>query len=1355
MPTLIAADIDRRVKVIDGEGNDDRSIERVSDLRAMPFVVLLGEPGIGKSTVLAREAANEGAFVISVRELMTGTEAQPDACLFLDALDEYRTDGGTEDKAHTLANAIAKCHPPRWRLTCRSEDWRKAADVGPISKTTAGRALTVAQLLPLDLDEASAILTALGEVDPEHFLKNAEAYGATGFIENPLGLKLLQNAVADGETWPANRFQLFASATQKLAFERSAVRSVIERHGVNEILDAAAEAFLLLLVSGARAIWRSNNEPPSVGDARAYVTGHDLQIDRSLLGDMLDTPLFRGEGENFEPMHRTVAEFLAGKVLAAAVRGSRSRPALPLDRALALITGSDASPPTELRGLFAWFAAHLAVVGDAGPALTLITADPVTVLSYGDAAVLETSARRALLNSLGQVDPYFRTSEVGVTTVGGLAGEDLAADFTAILTDRADGTHRLLTVFEALTVGRPVLSLRPLLRAIALDAARPEWQRSRAVNAYLNGAADPAHVRRQMFNALATEAASVAREAVRGILAGHFAPGELTVADVRSVLADYRRCGSDNMMGRLYSLQKRLETEPMPGLFDEPIATWLPARNDGDRDHGIEIRHLLDHALASAIRSSVGLSASTLWRWVVNVRRESWSELKGETVKALAGWLDQGPEREVAFFDEILAADDGTGGPWLVSNKYITVTRRMPSDAILRHLLAGAAKNAPGRDRLLAVVVEIAVDGRHSESYWTAYDQVVLTGNSALFNRLTISTIDEWRRDQADRNAESTAEEERQRINTVEVLRPVLSDIAVGQYPQNLAWAAQLYFERDGSPDVQRIIDKTDAPTTAALLAGWNHIATEGLGTVDVVSLGVAEAAQPQLRYYVEDAAVAGIYLLLIDEKMPALRDMPIEVALAVLKSSWTANGNDRQEKLDRWAVDRLNVEPSAGAAKIVEYWNAALGAGATDLVGIWKLQEEKPGGAALKLALETILTARPMLAPVALRTAVRASVKLIDRRKLIDLSRAAIDNSSVEGASRSVWTLIAFVLDPVANAALLISEDGVEDIALFLDEGNSELIGALSGMADVDPLPTLLLKIRAFGPRASPRDEFLRGGRVTEPQRLSETVRNAINAFAGDSRPEAAKALSDLANNFELIDWRPSIRHAQAQQRRLMRDQNFKHPTASAVRVALDCGPPVNASDLRAVVTSELNQLRAELRSTDTTPWKHYWNRGSDGRVTEPLIENECRDQLLERLRDRLKKYQIAAALPEARRGEATRADVLLLTGAGRNLPVEAKRHFHSEIWVAAATQLQGYAAAPGADGLGVYLVFWFGNDASPTPARPDGGVGPTTATELEAMLIADLPADLRSSTDVIVFDVSDPSAPALKKPRRKRTAG
>jgi len=626
----------------------------------------------------------------------------------------------------------------------------------------------------------------------------------------------------------------------------------------------------------------------------------------------------------------------------------------------------------------------------------------------------------------------------------------------------------------------------------------------------------------------------------------------------------------------------------------------------------------------------------------------------------------------------------------------------MPSDAIVQHLLARAATNAPGRDRLLAVAVEIVVDGRHFASYWAVYDRVMLSRDTALLNRLTVSRVDEWRRDQTDRRARLSEEEECQRIKSVEILGPVLSEIAVGLYPQNLEWAAQLYFERDGSPDVRRIVEKTDAQTTAVLLAGWNHIATHGLADVDVARLGVAEAESR--RYYVESAAVAGIYRLLIDDKMPPLTEMPIDVAMAVLKSSWTANGSDRQGKLNRWATDRLNVEPSAGAATIVDYWNAALGAGATELTGIWNLCDEKLGREALKLALDTMLTNRPMLAPAALRTAIKASVELLGKRRLIDLSRAAIGNSSVEDASRAVWMLVAFVLDPVANAALLLGEDGVEDVALFLDEGSSELVDALSDMADVDPLPTRVLKVRGFGPRAAPRDEFGRGGRVTEPQRLSETVRNAIDALAGDSRPETGKALADLANNPELMDWRLSIRHAQAQQRRLMRDENFKHSTATAVRAALDCGPPVNASDMRAIVISELHQLRAELHSTDAPPWKGYWNVDPKGKATEPLIENECRDRLLNRMRDRLKIYQIAAALPEARRRDETRADVLMLTGAGRNFPIEAKRHFHKDVWIAASTQLQGYASDPGADGLGLYLVFWFGNDAGPTPAHCRG---------------------------------------------------
>lgn len=210
------------------------------------------------------------------------------------------------------------------------------------------------------------------------------------------------------------------------------------------------------------------------------------------------------------------------------------------------------------------------------------------------------------------------------------------------------------------------------------------------------------------------------------------------------------------------------------------------------------------------------------------------------------------------------------------------------------------------------------------------------------------------------------------------------------------------------------------------------------------------------------------------------------------------------------------------------------------------------------------------------------------------------------------------------------------------------------------------------------------------------------------------------------------------------MRDRSFKHPPASVVRAAIDGGPPVNARDLRAVVMSALHQLRSELRSTATTPWKRYWN-SANGNVTTPLVENECRDNLLDRLGDRLEKYRIAEVIPEARRGEATRTDVLVLSGAGRNLPIE-KRHFHPDVWTAAATQLQHYASDPGADGMGTHLVFWFGNSVKSTAVRPDGRSRPNSAEEMEAMLIEDLDADLVDRTDVIVFDVSNPAAKMTK---------
>jgi hypothetical protein len=186
--------------------------------------------------------------------------------------------------------------------------------------------------------------------------------------------------------------------------------------------------------------------------------------------------------------------------------------------------------------------------------------------------------------------------------------------------------------------------------------------------------------------------------------------------------------------------------------------------------------------------------------------------------------------------------------------------------------------------------------------------------------------------------------------------------------------------------------------------------------------------------------------------------------------------------------------------------------------------------------------------------------------------------------------------------------------------------------------------------------------------------------------------------------------------------------------------GAPVNAADLQAIAVDELERLRRELRTAPGMPWKAFWNIDSRENPTEPRVENQCRNTLLTRLKDRLDRYRIAAIEPEARRANETRADMLVLSGAGKNLPVEIKRHDHKDIWVAAGTQLAGYAADEGADGRGIYLVFWFGTDWRSTPALPGGGAKPIDANEIKSALSEGLAPELRDRIKLLVIDVSKP---------------
>ena len=1350
----MAAEIDRRITVLIGSEEQKHTLRRASDLRAVNFYVLLGEPGIGKTSTFKREAEAEGASRLTVRRLLTKHATPPDAVLFLDGLDEYRIDGQASDKVSLLAAELVERAPPRWRLACRSEDWRAEADIAQVQDTTSGEAIVVVQLQPLDEDEQEQILRSHGESDPARFIEQARAFNASAFCESPLSLGLLFKTVStQGGVWPTTRQELFARSIERLAYEQNPeYKRNTRRSPVHEIVRAAGSAFLLMLASGASGFWRSNGEPPGAGDAHALLSAHDLGLGIDILQDMLDTALFKGEGELFEPMHRTIAEYLAAETLARAVVSRPGLAALPLSRALALIAGFDGRAPTELRGLFAWFAVHLMLLGDEPGARRVAEADPMTVLGYGDAASLRTRIRRIIFKNLADDDPYFRASDVGLTYVASLAGEDLAEDLKDALNDRASVDHRMLTALDALTLGTPVQSLRPLLREIVLDTTSPGWKRVRAFDAWNNGSGvEPGSVR-SLFDEVALQPISIAREELRIKMASAFKTQDLTLDVIKSVVSDFQRCPEDDMTGRLSRLQQRLDQEPPLALFDVPATDWLPSA--GERHHTVEIEGFLERTLTAVLRTKPNISAQQLVEYVRNASSSSFHQPREGTLKQIQKWLDEVPGRETELLDVLLSRDTVADKPYGAIFAFTTLTARNPSIGVVRLLLERSRTGPVESERRSSLVVATAIASRtmEKESYWEVYEELLKNpAEAALLENFTVHHRQDWELEHAAQHAEMLQRQLTDRSKNLATLPPLRADIESGKALRYLDWAARHYFDPDGrKPKVRASLDVvlalTDASLTNSFDLGWKQVALHWPTDIIVSQIGAAEATHHAVEGVL--AALAGLLRILnMSEGIDTL-SLPVGLAAVAFTSMHYARHDDERDRLEKWALDRVAQDTITGSAFLCVLWSTTLTAGGLHLNGLHALSKRETSKPVLAIALDSLLTTHPAMPPQTLRECLTFAATSIDPDRMKTIAAAALANSTVVEPQRSLWTIVKFAIDPECRYQPLLQQWSSRVPSELHDEGFSGNV--LEAFVQRRPAASAWgasFVVHLFGSSCTPEDEH-GSNRNSTVAHMSSSVRRAINRLTVDQSLLSRNFLSEMVADASLIGWQPVLRHARAEQASGKRDQEFKHPKPATVREALAGGPPVNAADLRAIVEEELRRMQREMHTEENQPWRFYW----DLRSNTPLVENDCRDRLLLRLKDRLSNYRIAGAIPEARRGEQTRSDVLILSGAGKNLPVEAKLHSHRAIWTAASTQLQGYSADEGAERHGVYLVFWFGNVTTPTPARPDGAPGPNSAAEMEAMLIADLSPELRARTTVVVLDVADPNPTKTAKPRAKR---
>ena len=680
--------LDRQVVVVEGIKEGSPLVHTVSDLRRFKRVVLIGEPGMGKSAALAQEAKEVGSSKINVRTLVNSpTQNSFSGRAVLDGLDEYRSDGSAADKVNFLAASLNEKCPTGWILSCRSQDWRKDADLNAINEPYGlSDRVVVAKLLPLVKNEASLILSSIGEAEPDSFYEEGLKKGAQAFLGNPLSLILLQKVVSAKAEWPETRYEVFDAATKQLCHENNENRRFQHKIPASEILWAAEALCALLLVTGSRAFWSSNAVPPGAYDSTEFLKTIDTGLERNLVDQALDTPLFTGDGEEFEPIHRSIAEFLAARFLAKKAVGTATIPSVPLSRVLALICSSDQKSPTELRGVYAWLAAHCGKLGKHDLASILCGRDPLTVVAYGDAGAFSTGIREQLLFSLDRDDPFFRSHDEGDTALNSLAGEDLAHSFQSILNGKSGTWHALATVYDILTTGKPVVSLRPLLRDLALDPKRVEWERWRAFDAWMNGEVQPQTAMRKLLDDLGAEPPSNGRENLRAYIAAGLDENHLTSLDVRSILGDYESSEKDNTIGRLSRLIRRLEKKPLLDFFDVPTKQWRPKTDNRRKSYGIF--HDLERILSAMIQSQDEMKATTLWRWLDNADLDRWGSSPTESQKAIAEWLEKHPDNGPMLFIEALnsvAADDG---PWMAYHHFMEATGQVPSEACIEKLIS-------------------------------------------------------------------------------------------------------------------------------------------------------------------------------------------------------------------------------------------------------------------------------------------------------------------------------------------------------------------------------------------------------------------------------------------------------------------------------------------------------------------------------------------------------------------------------------------------------------------------------------------------------------------------------------------
>ena len=1337
--------LDRTVRRVEPDGAAGPS-EPLAAYREAPACVLLGDPGAGKTTAFEEEARRdpEGTHFVSARDFLTFEPANRaewrGRTLLIDGLDEVRAglaDARTPfDVVRARLDGLGK---PRFRLSCREADWLGHNDRSHLKKVSPNGEIVVLRLDPLSEDEVRRLCVDwLAGSNPAVFFEKVADRGLAGLLGNPQNLELLARVFRESGDLPASRLETFERASTLLAREQNEEHETAGREvPVESVLDAAGRLCAVQLLSNSVGHCFSERHA-AAGVVPIPAHGSDW---RDNLLAALRTRLFAADGEHrFRPAHAHLAAYLAARHLSGLVAE------IPRGRVLALLAGYDGAPPTSLRGLVAWLAAL-------SPELRrpLIERDPAAVLMYGDTRGFQPGEKALLLDAIGRNPSRLHESYLPPTAVEGLTGREMGATLMARLANRdrepaQQGVAEIIV--KALPFAPPGERSADALLAVVEDPTY--WMRVRlaALDGWIRsveGRPDRVDRLRRVLDSFREEPAGDPQRDLLGTLLEALYPDDLEPSEVW----DYFDPPPGIIFNRFHGFWKNLATDcpddDLPGHLDRLSDPARPVFADSGRT---VLRELPLHLLARGLRAfGEQIEGSRLCRWL-QVGMEAPGKLvpidvePTEQAREVRDWLRERPEVQKAMIRFALRTDE-------------IRTMESVDHAVCEFLYRSPLPDDIGKwylDEAIAAEDSHLLE-RHLRAFLTALSERPAAVDQMLAH--------------ARHGLGARAEA----ISFLE--RNLKSDLPEGYFEHRMFWwhlhsrrkAAKTQFveavRRHAEPlranrahpdllyDLSTILrdpadwttkDTVDRSKLTAALGGDREL-------VEAALAGITGAPER------EDLPTVGRILDLMRESRMDSLEVPVLLGLSMRPAedilqldesrirsalAYRLNLLSSGEDAD-WYRTCLRERPDLVAEVLTDFGRRALTDGDRhSLQDLYHFSRQEAYDPVAKRVTLPLLRSFPLRANASqlesLTALLQSALVHCDDSEVCTLIDERTALGSMTRRQRAIWFAAGIVIAPDEYGAKLReaaeSEARAAVLGTFYETVTGHRVPRLDERLTPAALEILIREIgRSNGPLPRHTDSWGVGP--------SLSVEHFIERLSGNTEAEATEALGRLAVDVRLAPWRSQLEGALGAQRVVRRDARYEPPTPRAVLAVLDDGPPAGAGDLRELAMDRLGWIAGEMRTTNANLWRQFWNEDRE-RPEESKHENACRDALLALLRARLPEG--CDAQPEGQYAGNRRADLRVSYGEW-NVPVEIKKNRHSDLWRAVRNQLlPRYANDPATEGLGIYLVLWFG--AWRTAVAENGRPG--TPDALREHLLAELTPEERRRAAVVVMDVTPPHAAA-----------